>query len=247
MATISQVLRHKNSHEPALIGLESGSSTFTHGQLNSQINEGQDRLTQCGVAPGTTITISLPNSAELALLFLSICTHRAIAAPLNPAYKQDEVEFYAADVGAVAIVVPKEAFEKDSAAVRAAKELVIATIECYWSGKAVSLDLIYRSELCHQGGEAREEPCDDDVALVLHIVIWGYRSGCCIYQSFTHCCRHLAHGRRIRLGEKVSRKTCNLANAESYVQKHMPPREGRSGGRVIPCQLRTPCCAPFGS
>ena len=168
MPTLSQVLRHTESDEPALIGLEQGISTISHRQLKLQVNEVRDWLTQCRVAPGSIIAISLPNSLGLAVLFLSICMNRGIAAPLNPAYKQDEVEFYTADVGAAAVVVPKNTFERENAAVLAAKKLNIAIIECSCDGKTVSLDLKSEGGLRHHAGGLPIEPCEDDVALILH-------------------------------------------------------------------------------
>lgn len=61
--------------------------------------------------------------------FLATTWQYGIAAPLNPAYKQDEVEFYIDDLGAAAGIVPHGAHEKHLPAVRAATKYEAAVVE----------------------------------------------------------------------------------------------------------------------
>ena len=57
-----------------------------------------------GVGRGDRVAIVLPNGPEMATAFIAIVSG-AVSAPLNPAYRADEFEFYMSDLGAKALVV----------------------------------------------------------------------------------------------------------------------------------------------
>lgn len=71
---------------------------ITYEQLRSHVLSFQERLAKLGIAPQAGISIALPNSYEFIIAFLAASWQRAIAAPLNPAYKQSEFEFYIDDL-----------------------------------------------------------------------------------------------------------------------------------------------------
>lgn len=61
-------------------------------------------LNAAGIGRNDRIAIVLPNGPEMATAFVSIAAC-ATAAPLNPAYKADEFEFYLSDLSAKAVIV----------------------------------------------------------------------------------------------------------------------------------------------
>lgn len=87
---------------------------------------------------------------------------------MNPAYKQDEFEFYIADLGATAVIIPRGAHEKGSPAVRAAQKYEAAIVECYWSEDRMIFDVKEKGKLDSNEAVHLNEPHVDDVALVLH-------------------------------------------------------------------------------
>jgi acyl-CoA synthetase (AMP-forming)/AMP-acid ligase II len=87
---------------------------------------------------------------------------------LNPAYKQDEFEFYIDDLKSSLVLVPQGAYAKNADAVKAAKSFKAAIAECYWNGTDVVLDLKERGVLKGKGGAGLRNPGPDSVALVLH-------------------------------------------------------------------------------
>jgi acyl-CoA synthetase (AMP-forming)/AMP-acid ligase II len=99
--------------------------------------------------------------------FIAASWQRAIAAPLNPAYKQSEFEFYIDDLSSAIALVPKGAFAQDAAAVRAARKYNAAIAECYYNGKEVVLDVKESGKLAGKSAPL-ESAQPDDVALVLH-------------------------------------------------------------------------------
>jgi len=70
-------------------------------RLTAEIGE---TLAAAGIGPGDRVAIVLPNGPEMAAAFVAIAG-RAVTAPLNPAYREDEYDFYLSDLGARALVV----------------------------------------------------------------------------------------------------------------------------------------------
>src|SRR5437773_1642923 len=110
-----------NSSSPAILIPESDLH-ISYKALKFQISRLQSRLADIGVFPRSAVTISLINGLEFAISFLAISAQRAIAAPLNPAYQQSEVEFYVDDIKAALLIIAKGAVTKHAPAVRAARK-----------------------------------------------------------------------------------------------------------------------------
>src|ERR1700712_473710 len=87
-----------------------------------------------------------------------------IAAPLNPAYKQSEFEFYIQDLQSCLILIPKGAYGRVSHAIRAARTFHVAIAECYWDGQDVVLDLKDRGQLDQRKPVQAQTAKPDDVA-----------------------------------------------------------------------------------
>ncbi|KAL8647453.1 MAG: hypothetical protein Q9210_005550 [Variospora velana] len=169
MSTLTHLLPTSPSTEPAIIIPGPPILQISHENLKQQCLSLRHDLVSRGISPGTAVAISLPNSLEFVVTFFAITWQRAVAAPLNPAYKEDEVAFYIADVDAKAVIVPQGACKQPSPAVVAAEKRGVVAVECYtvdgrvvfeWQG---GRDVV--GQACEEdGGDAREE----DVALVLH-------------------------------------------------------------------------------
>ena len=89
---------------------------------------------------------------------------RATTAPLNPAYRADELDFYLTDIGAKAILVAED---ENGPAVAVAERLGIAVLgwsRCTTRRPAASASKARRSAL--PAAPARPRP--DDIALLLH-------------------------------------------------------------------------------
>jgi len=63
-----------------------------------------EALKQAGIAKTDRVAIVLPNGPEMATAFVTI-SGTSTTAPLNPAYRQEEFEFYLSDLKAKALVV----------------------------------------------------------------------------------------------------------------------------------------------
>src|SRR5262245_38385385 len=77
----------------------------TYGSLRDQLEPPAGALVSAGVSPSDRVALVRPNGIEAIVLFLPAAA-AGTAAPMNPAYRRDEFEFYLGDTGARALVVP---------------------------------------------------------------------------------------------------------------------------------------------
>lgn len=120
-------------------------------------------LNHFGVGRNDRVAVCLPNSPQLAAAFPGIAA-AATFAPLNPAYRQEEMEFYLKDLESRALIV--EAGD-DGPAVRAAQALGVPLLEMKTDPARPAGWFALEGEprrLPSPGGLASEE----DIALILH-------------------------------------------------------------------------------
>lgn len=120
-------------------------------------------LNAMGIGRGDRVALVIPNGPEAASTFVAVAC-AATTAPLNPAYRRPEFEFYLDDLGAKALLI-KEGFDSPARAVAAERNIPI--IEVVPGKEAGSFTLVPEKPLAGtpaQGGMA----APDDVALVLH-------------------------------------------------------------------------------
>jgi acyl-CoA synthetase (AMP-forming)/AMP-acid ligase II len=87
---------------PAL--LAPGRPALTHDGLRRLIADTVKRLNDLGIGRNDRIAIVLPNGPEMASASLAVAAGAATA-PLNPAYREEELTFYLSDIDAKAILV----------------------------------------------------------------------------------------------------------------------------------------------
>ncbi len=101
--------RMSRGAEGALAILAPERPHLTHGALRALMRDTVERLNALGIGRGDRVAIVLPNGPEMATAFVSVAAG-ATTAPLNPAYREDEFDFYLSDIGAKALLVtPDEA------------------------------------------------------------------------------------------------------------------------------------------
>lgn len=130
--------------------------------LRSQIVAVGKTLRALGVGRSDVVAVALPDGPELASLFLGIAA-AAVCAPLNPAFKLSEFEFYLGDLQPALLVVPDNG--GDIAEI-AAKGHGIPVAQFSRASRA--------GEFRHDGSQTKAASADslesdpDDVALILH-------------------------------------------------------------------------------
>src|SRR6185503_3192161 len=98
---------------------------LTYAGLRTLVSDIVMEISRYGIGAGDRVAIVLDNGPEMAAAFLSISAG-ATAAPLNPAYRADEFEFYLSDLQARLLVVPEKA---EGPVLEVAERLGIAVAE----------------------------------------------------------------------------------------------------------------------
>jgi acyl-CoA synthetase (AMP-forming)/AMP-acid ligase II len=140
-----------------------GSTDLTHAGLRSAVAETAAALRAGGLTPADRVAIILPNGPEMAVVFLAVAS-TATAAPLNPGYKPEEVEFYLTDLGARALIVHDGG---DSPAAEVARRLGVAVLPLRPTPEVGAGRFVLDTRAL-AGPPSDGLPGADDTALVLH-------------------------------------------------------------------------------
>lgn len=142
-----------------------GRPWLTHDALRGLVARTIADLNRMGIGRGDRVAIVLPNGPEMAASFVAIGAG-ATTAPLNPAYKAEEFDFYLSDLNAKALVIA-EGMESPSRAVAEARGIPIVELVPDAAGPAGAFGLAAPATL--SGSPALPGPAEaDDIALVLH-------------------------------------------------------------------------------
>lgn len=154
--------------DPQAVALRApGRPALRHGELRQLAAETVRSLNGWGIGRNDRVAIVLPNGPEMAACFLA-CACGVATAPLNPAYRSDEFEFYLGDLQAKALIVERGS---QSPAVAVAQKLGVRLLELVADeqGGAGNFRLHEPSTPSGAGGAAfagYAQP--DDVSMVLH-------------------------------------------------------------------------------
>lgn len=145
----------------AIAGLERAPLTYSH--LHTHIEDTVKTLNSMGVGRNDRVAIVLPNGPEMALAFLSVSAC-ATSAPLNPAYRSSEFEFYLSDLNAKALII-QSGMDSPATSVARSRGIPVIKLSPVLKGEAgifrLKCDKRQRSV-----SDGFAQP--DDVALILH-------------------------------------------------------------------------------
>jgi oxalate---CoA ligase len=102
-----------------------GREPLTYGGLRKLLDKTVADLNTMGIGRNDRVAIVLPNGPEMAAAFVAIAGG-ATTAPLNPAYRAEEFEFYLSDLRAKALVIRDD--DEESPALAVAKKLDVPIV-----------------------------------------------------------------------------------------------------------------------
>jgi oxalate---CoA ligase len=138
-----------------------GAQPLPYAALRALINRARRSLNEFGIGRGDRVAIVLPNGPEMATAFLCVAS-AAASAPLNPAYRQDDFEFYLEDLKAKALIIEAGS---ESPAINAAEKLGVALMTLAPERQAGAFRLLGSAV----GAVVEPGPAEPhDVALILH-------------------------------------------------------------------------------
>ncbi len=136
------------------------------GALRRLIDDTLARLNGLGIGRNDRVAIVLPNGPEMAACYMA-CASGVASAPLNPAYRADEFEFYLSDLHAKALIVEQGS---TSPALAVAARLGLRTIELVPDAEqgAGFFTLLAPPGIADAPAAAGGHAQPDDVSMVLH-------------------------------------------------------------------------------
>jgi oxalate---CoA ligase len=160
--TISQLIATGRDGANAILAVER--APLDYAALRRQVGATIAALNGLGLGRNDPIAIVLPNGPEMATAFIAIAAG-ATAAPLNPAYRADEFEFYLTDLGAKALITLAGA-DTPARAVAARHGIALLELGVPEGAPAGGFE---REGSASAGASVRGGPATaDDVALLLH-------------------------------------------------------------------------------
>ncbi len=167
---LSHALPQLAPWQPAAVALMAPDRpVLSFAGLASLVGEICDDLARRGIRRGTAVGIVLPNGPEMAISFLAVSA-LATAAPLNPAYGEDEFRFYLSDLDVKLLLCGQG---MGDAARNAARSLGIPVLDVVVTEGAKAGEFVLSGDAeVAMAGEARLDEVElngpDDFALVLH-------------------------------------------------------------------------------
>src|SRR5256885_933214 len=98
------------------------------GELRSRVGAVASALAAAGVGRGDRVGMALPNGLPTIVCFLA-ASMAGTAAPLNPAYKEDEFRFYLDDTNARLLLLPPDGGATQRGAARRAAGDLVCVVE----------------------------------------------------------------------------------------------------------------------
>src|SRR5438445_256856 len=100
-----QMLSHGADRHPENVAVVFRDGSLTYRELEALTNRFARALLGLGVAKGDRVCVLAPNCPEYLIAFYAIARVGAVASPMNPSYREREIEYQLNDTEAVAIVV----------------------------------------------------------------------------------------------------------------------------------------------
>jgi oxalate---CoA ligase len=144
-----------------------GRPALSYADLRALVARTLAGLNALGIGRNDRLAIVLANGPEMATCFISAACGVATA-PLNPAYRADEFEFYLTDLNAKALVVEHNS---QSPAIAVAQKLGVRILDLHAGSAAGDFTLRPRGSDSTDAGAAAALPGlaqADDVSMVLH-------------------------------------------------------------------------------
>ncbi len=161
--TIRDLLARGADADPALLAPERPTLSFSG--LRAHIDATVGKLNSLGIGRNDRVAIVLPNGPEMASAFISVACG-ATTAPLNAAYRSEELDFYLGDLRAKALIVGEN---EDGPSVEAARRHGASVLRLRFAPTDPAGSFTLEAE--DSGSAAAQAPGPaqaDDVALVLH-------------------------------------------------------------------------------
>lgn len=140
-----------------------GRPSLSYARLLSHVGDVTRRLNELGLGRNDRIALVLPNGPEMAVAFLAVAS-TATCAPLNPAYRENEFNFFLSDLNARALIV-QEGMDTPAVVVARDRGIPVFTLSPAYGSDAGIFRFSGTGDVRRTDNDA---PDPGDIALVLH-------------------------------------------------------------------------------
>ena len=112
----------KYADKPAIVF---GGKTWTYRDFDQQVQSYAAHLDRLGIKKGDRVAVQLPKCIEFLFFHFAILSIGAIALPLNPDYRPEEVDYFLTDSGSSLYVTTGDIFSKVQSIIQHLSELQI--------------------------------------------------------------------------------------------------------------------------
>ena len=161
--TIAELITQGRAEHPAIAA--PGRPALSYGGLQALARRTTESLNRIGIGRGDRVAIVLPNGPEMATAFIAVAAG-ATSAPLNPAYRADEFDFYLGDLNAKALLIQR-GFDSPARAMAAQRQVPVIELVPVEDGAAGDFTLD-TGDLPAVPPAQSGMATADEVALVLH-------------------------------------------------------------------------------
>ncbi|TWP38927.1 AMP-binding protein [Leekyejoonella antrihumi] len=102
--TIPAHVAHWATHRPDQAAVVFEGRTITYSELEGEISRAAGGLRLLGVRPGDRVAIHLPNCPQFVIAMMAVLRLGAVHVPVNPMFKETELQHELADSGASVVV-----------------------------------------------------------------------------------------------------------------------------------------------
>lgn len=164
-STISELLA--TGHDDAIAIVAPNRPVLTYKRLRAHVERTVVAFNRLGIRREDRVAIVLPNGPEMATAFVSVAAG-ATTAPLNPAYRMEEFDFYLSDLGTKALLV-EQGSTSPAIEAAAAHNIPILEVAVDKNEPAGLFEIVPSQGMVLKGTASFGGTAGpDDVALVLH-------------------------------------------------------------------------------
>jgi len=155
---LMELLYQSASSRPDEVALVYRDERVTHAELVDRVERLAAGLAAEGIGPGDAVALLLPNDPTFVTSYYAISALGAIVVPVNPAFKQDELEFYFRQCAVRAVISDDRSAGVCERIVAAWDEpaQVIPTSAAH--GQALTLDMLMATDPARLDRRSPDEP-----------------------------------------------------------------------------------------
>ena len=160
------ILREIAQKQPEKTAIIYETEAISYSALYEDVVRFNNGLISVGIKQGDCIAIVLPNCPQFIISFFAAAKLHAIVLPLNPAFVENEIDFYVADINAKAIITDlKHAEMCDNIISKSVNKIELIVID------EIDSPGIYFNDLI------KDDAVRDDVNLYEDNILYQYSSG----------------------------------------------------------------------